>query len=56
MSRPLTKSPPIQFRIPIELWPFLQARAERKGQSVGEYVAASLRPALEADFAKDQAS
>ena len=38
MAKPLTKSPPIHFRIDIGLWPTLVTRAELAGLSVGDYV------------------
>lgn len=38
MSKPVKKSPPIQFRVPIEHWPTLQQQARRARKSVNEYV------------------
>lgn len=48
MARPQTKSPPIQFRIPLDLWPTLEAMAQAKGQPVNDFVAGYLTRAIEA--------
>lgn len=48
MARPVTKSPPIQFRLPIELWWTLQVKAKAKGMTENEFVADYVRRALEA--------
>lgn len=51
MPRPLRKSRPITIRIPLELMPVLEARAESKGQSihayVGDYVTKALKTVAE---------
>lgn len=48
MPKPVTKSPPIQFRIPIDLWPKLEAKAKAKGMTESEFAADYLTRALEA--------
>lgn len=46
MPRPRTKSPVIQFRIDIELWPLLIAWAEKRGQTVPAFVCERLEDIL----------
>lgn len=48
MPRPLTKSPPIQFRLPLDLYHILETRAAAKDQTPIEYVRDYLTRALEA--------
>jgi predicted DNA-binding protein len=52
MAKPLTKSPPVQFRIPLELWEFLEARAAKRGETPSEYVCRTIVEALEKDVPK----
>jgi hypothetical protein len=54
MARPKTKSDPVIFRLPIHLWPFLEARAERQKLGVSDYVASVIRAALEKDEAQSK--
>jgi len=39
MSRPKTKSPPIQFRVSLTAYQVLQARAQAHNQTVNQFVA-----------------
>jgi hypothetical protein len=47
MPRPLTKSPPIQFRLPLDLYTILEQRAAAKGQTPIEFVRDYVTRALE---------
>ncbi len=50
MPRPRRKSRPITIRVPLELMPVLEARAESKDQTihayVGDYVTKALKQAV----------
>ncbi len=45
--RPVTKSPPIQFRLPVDLYAKLVRKAESKQMTPAQYVADYLTRALE---------
>jgi hypothetical protein len=42
MARPLTKSPPIQFRLPLDAYIELQRRADDHDETVREYLVRNL--------------
>lgn len=46
MARPRTTSDPIVFRIDLDLWPVLVARAERQGRTIPEYLRAQVERSL----------
>ena len=46
MAKPVKKSPPIQFRVPIEQWPTLEERAKAKNMSVNDFVADTITASL----------
>lgn len=46
MPRPLTKSPPIQFRLSLERYAQIEKAASALGVSVSQYVASKLEGAV----------
>lgn len=53
MAKPKTMSPPIQFRIPIHLWPVLERNAAKHGRSPAEHCQARIVEALQRQYGDD---